>query len=797
MRTEMTEATSARSSPRPRISRRWLIRLLAAFAGIVVVLGVLETIEWPFLRQPVESALRRALARDVSIGPDFGVRFIGPLRLRTDLLVVGPAPDGPTVDDLRGQNRDLLRASGVRLAVPWTTVFALLRRQDPADAATRPPPVIDSLEVARLEAALARDADGRANWRFGPQEERRPLVLPEFGRLAMTSGEILLDDALMRLRLEAAVRTQEGAVAEPATERAAAGLDIAARGTYRGQALVAHLHSSGLLPLADAGMSSPPVPLRLEVRLGSAQLDFEGSGRDVLHLAALSGKFRLSGPSLASAGDAVGVTLPTTGPFTMHGHAAKDGAVWTADIREFEVGRSQLNGSFRFDPTRRVPKLSGRLGGARLSLLDLGPAVGTTPPAPGPGAKRATARPASTRVAGPRVLPQREFDIPSLAAMDADVHIALDQFDLGTAQLDKLAPFKAHAVLENQVLTFGDLVARASGGEVRGLLSVDARPEKPLWRADIRWSGVELERFVKPRNPTERTRAGAKRTGTGELPGYVSGHLGGRARVHGSGRSTAQVLATLSGEAQLWVRNGRISHLLVEASGLDIAQALGMVVRGDEQLPMQCAVAGLNVRDGKVWPEAAVIETSDSTLRIGGVVSLADERLGLVFKALPKDKSPLTLRSPLFIEGTFANPEVRLDTSSIGARLAASAALAAAAPIAALLALFDLGEPEKEVCQEAFQRVSRFAGNAAAQAAAGPRAKENSSTAASRVPGARNSSGNGAAMPATPRRASSSTPTITTGVPSRYAIWIATTSRESGTAKRSSPTSSISGAAGA
>lgn len=61
---------------------------------------------------------------------------------------------------------------------------------------------------------------------------------------------------------------------------------------------------------------------------------------------------------------------------------------------------------------------------------------------------------------------------------------------------------------------------------------------------------------------------------------------------------------------------------------------------------MRCAVAGLQVREGKVWPETAVIETSDSTLSVAGVISLADERLGLVFKAQPKDKSPLTLHSP-------------------------------------------------------------------------------------------------------------------------------------------------------
>lgn len=67
----------------------------------------------------------------------------------------------------------------------------------------------------------------------------------------------------------------------------------------------------------------------------------------------------------------------------------------------------------------------------------------------------------------------------------------------------------------------------------------------------------------------------------------------------------------------------------------------------------------------------------------------------------------LRLRAPLHIEGTFADPQVRLETAMIGLRLAAAAALATVTPVAALLALFDLDEVEKQACQKAFDRVQR------------------------------------------------------------------------------------------
>ena len=181
----------------------------------------------------------------------------------------------------------------------------------------------------------------------------------------------------------------------------------------------------------------------------------------------------------------------------------------------------------------------------------------------------------------------------------------------------------------------------------------------------------------------------------------MSGILAGRARLTGDGRSTARILSTLNGEMKAWVREGKISHLLVEALGLDIAQALGVMVRGDAPLVMRCAVTSIGVRDGIAVPEVALIETSDSTVQGSGTISLADERLDLVVKTAPKDISPASLRAPLHVEGNFASPDVRIEKGQIGMRVAAAAALAAITPLAALLALIDLGEEDEKACLNA------------------------------------------------------------------------------------------------
>ena len=83
--------------------------------------------------------------------------------------------------------------------------------------------------------------------------------------------------------------------------------------------------------------------------------------------------------------------------------------------------------------------------------------------------------------------------------------------------------------------------------------------------------------------------------------------------------------------------------------------------------------------------------------------------MALVVTAQPHDVSLFSLRAPVRIIGRFADPQVQLDKSRIGLRLIGAAALAALAPPAALLALVDLGEDDRQQCAEAVKRSQALA----------------------------------------------------------------------------------------
>jgi hypothetical protein len=120
---------------------------------------------------------------------------------------------------------------------------------------------------------------------------------------------------------------------------------------------------------------------------------------------------------------------------------------------------------------------------------------------------------------------------------------------------------------------------------------------------------------------------------------------------------------------------------------------------------MQCAVTHFNAKDGLLRSDVGIIDTQDTTLLIGGEIGLRDEGLNLVAAAKPKDFSPLALRTPIHLEGSFAEPHVRLEMKRLGVKAAAAAALAVVNPLAALIPLLDPASKSAPNCGQELARL--------------------------------------------------------------------------------------------
>ena len=682
---------------KPWWRRVWVWPLLLV-VGLGIAFAVCEAQGWPFLKRPAERQLSERLQRPVDFGDRFALHLLGSIRVDSSAFRIGPRAPGSALPN----EGDLIVANDAYLELPYSTVLPLLRKGS-ADT-----PRITALRASKVEAALLRDKEGRSNWSFvAPKPGAAPtrFDMPQIDELVITSGHVTYNDAVLQTEVDATVSTTEGGHATQPV-----GLKIDGKGSHEKHPFLFHLTSAGVLPLVAPAGSASAVPLTLEVSAGRARASFRGTATDVLSLQGLDGALQLAGPSLAAVGEAFGVTLPTTSAFVLKGRLGKAGELWSLKRSDLRVGESHLGGDFSFDRSRKVPLLSGELSGDRLVLADLAPAFG----APAPGAGNPAPPPG-------KLVPQREFDVPSLHVMDADVKIRVKRAELGTLFARPLEPLQGDLTLAGGVLKVSNLVARTAGGQVKGAVGIDARrTAQPIWSADVRWGGIELEQWLRPRNKTS-----AEVKPSGQQPGYVSGRLGGHADLKGAGKSTAKVLASLDGTLQAWVRHGSISHLVVEAAGIDIAESLGLLFGGDHRLPMHCAALRAKVKDGVVLPEVAIVDTVDSTLFIAGAASLASEKLDFVLTTKPKDTSPVTLRTPVLVTGTFSDPKVSLDKKPLTLKVLASAALASLHPLAALIPLFDPGEKDASGgCELTLRKLRDADGPAGARDARAPRATD-------------------------------------------------------------------------
>ena len=182
------------------------------------------------------------------------------------------------------------------------------------------------------------------------------------------------------------------------------------------------------------------------------------------------------------------------------------------------------------------------------------------------------------------------------------------------------------------------------------------------------------------------------------------GTFGGGAQLKARGNSIHELAASADGEVAVIMDGGQISALIVEAIGLDVGEALGLLVtEGDDEqstmVPIECFVARFAVQDGVMETEALVLETSDSTITGKGQIRLGEEELALELLAHPKDASALTASTPVRIEGTFKDPEVDLISEELQEKSLAALALGVVLPvIGAVLPFIEQGEAKDSNC---------------------------------------------------------------------------------------------------
>ncbi|MGQ9370252.1 AsmA family protein [Azospirillum sp. ST 5-10] len=627
-----------------------LVLLVAAGIGVVAALY-----DWNDARGFLAARLGDALGRDVALDGDLHVGLGDPIRIR---------------------------AEGVRIAnAPWAREPALVEI-GALDARLRLWPLLRGdweLPEVRLIApklAVERNEAGESNWTFA-SDPRAAAVreatapddrseMPVIERLRIDDGRLRYRDATRDIDLDSTISTAVGGSGDDRVH-------LEGQGSFAGQPFRLAVDGGSLRLLRDG---TEPYPVRAEAAVGRTRGTVEGTLAEPVRFEGVDLGIDLRGDDLSTIFPIFGIPAPQTGPYTLSGHLARDGAVWRLTGLKGRVGRSDLSGTVTVDGGGERPHVAAELVSERLALADLAGLVGAAPEGPeGYPTKEAA-----------RVLPATPVNLDRLRATDIDLRLNGRRLEAAAAALDNFA-MVLH--LEDGVLAADPLSFGVGDGRILGKVTLDGRRRIPSAAVDLGVRGIGLADLFE---------------GT-DLAAEMGGTVTGRIVLSGRGATVADIAAVSDGSIGLAVDGGTVGGLVVQGLQTDILETLGIVLSGDEPAPFNCFVADVAVEQGVGRVKALVLDTPETLAVGGGTVDLGVETLDLRIEGRPKEANLLSTQVPVLVHGRFAAPEIGFDPAESAARGAAAVALGVLlTPLAGLLPLLDPGTEAGPNCGTLIRR---------------------------------------------------------------------------------------------
>ena len=624
----------------------WWLAAFLLLSGLVVLLLLWD---WNWFKRPIERRVTAQTGRSFHIDGNLDVDLGRTLTIRADGLRFANAPWA----------REPEMASARRLEFDLRA-WPLLRGD------VKIPRIVLDVPVLHLQ----RNDKLLGNWIFAKEGGGE---LPKFRNVHIENGTLTYFEPTEKTDIKVSVDS-----GRPQANAAEPSIVVKGGGRWNGNPFTLAGTAESPLELRE---SERPYRIDLRAAAGPTRAHARGTLLDPLSLRDFDLKLALAGQNLDDLFPLLGVALPPTPPYALDGRFTRSidsptRSTWKYDGFTGKVGDSDLSGSAHVSAGGKAkPYLKADLRSARMDLDDLGGFIGLAPKA---GAGETTnaelAAQAAQQQAGDKLLPDDPWNLAKLRAMDADVRLRAKRIDTRALPVDGM---DATLALKDGVLVLKPLDFGVADGTIRSTIRMDARERAIRSNADIRATGLVLSKLMPDSVKLGQT---------------AVGKVGGRVVFTSHGNSLAQLAANADGDAEAGMGAGKISKLLMEFAGLDLAGILKIKLTRDEQIPIRCAYGDFAVEDGVMTPRALVFDTSETRLNGSGRIDLRNERLELTIKPKTKKFSPLSLRSPLYIEGSFKKPDLRPDYTRIGLRAAAAAVLGGAAAPAALVATADLGQ---------------------------------------------------------------------------------------------------------
>lgn len=637
---------------------KWTAGLL--LAPVLLVVLFIAIFGWNWLRGPIERMTLDKTGRELAISGDLELKFGWPLP-RIHAGAVTFANPG------WAREKQMVTADAVEIAIDLPQL--LLRNI-----------VLPEVRLERPIVFLEQGSGGRKNWLLdlNQQDEQARIRID---RLMLDNGRLGYDDAGQKTSIRSELST---GLSTLNTQPAGAGLTFTAQGQYKGMPLKARGNGGPVLGLRD---ESTPYPLKADLTVGHTGVKVDGTITSLLKFSAMDMRLALRGESLAQLFPLLGIAFPETRAYVTNGHIVHSERTWRYEKFSGRIGDSDIAGTFQVDTGGKRPAMKADLVSKLLDFADLGPLIGARPgsvqaakQAAPPPSQTAAPITAQVRPAQARVLPDIPFKTDRWDSVDAEV--TLKASTIRRAKELPLEDLVTHLSLRDSVLTLDPLNFGAAGGHLNAVISLDGRKDPIQAHAQVRARKILI----------------AKLFPTVELSKTSIGQVNGEFDLAGKGNSVGRMLASSNGKVGLVVAGGEISKMMMEKVGLHLWEILELKVTGDKLVKLRCGVADFDVKEGIMHTDALIFDTEVTTIVGTGSIDLGQEKLDLTLNQKTKNTSPVALRSPIYIRGSFAKPDVEVDKGRVAVRALGAIALGIVNPLLALIPLIDAGPGKDSDC---------------------------------------------------------------------------------------------------
>jgi hypothetical protein len=639
-----------------RVGKKILLSTVIVLIALIAIVPLaLTLIDWNFAKPWIADHVSAATGRSFAIKGDLAMSWQKPGVAQTGWHRLVPWPH--------------LRAHDLVLGNPqWATTGPTMASIPQVDFTLNPLPLLNktisvsSLVLTEPKLNLEVGENGDNNWTFDKEKTKTPSPSPwrlDLRSLALNNGTVRLVDPVKKADVTTRIDTaQDGSVTWKM------------QGKMNGDPLSGSGKAGSLLSMQNRNVK---YPVEAELKAGETHVTAKGTLTDPQHLRGLDINLKIVGASMAQLFPLSGIVLPETPKFSTEGRVVGTIAPHDLHLRyeKFKgvVGNSDIFGTLEYLGREPRPLLRGEIESKMLDIDDLRALLGNETDV------------AKKKQPPDKVLPVSPFRTERWDKIDAQVQFTGRKIvNVEKLPLDNLF---TKIALNNGTLALQPLNFGMAGGRFTTDMTIDGKSKPPKARMKITARGLKL-RALFPQ--VQEMRASL-------------GEVQSNAELTAVGDSLAALAATANGEAKAFVSEGTVSKFILEAMGLNIGSLIVTEIFGDKQVQLNCLASDFAVTDGIVKPRTFVVDTSDATINVDGNVDLGKEVFDLTIHPQSKGMRLLSLRSPLYLRGTFKHPQVGINKGVVALKAGGAVALGAAvAPLAALLALINPGPGQESPC---------------------------------------------------------------------------------------------------